>query len=141
MPLTVFQSIPLDGIIVVASPQELVSLIVEKAVNMANMMNIPILGLVENMSYVQCPDCGRKIQLFGESHIEEVAAKHGLAGAGPYSRGSPAWPGRWTAAVSSCLKATGWMPPWTVWRICNSGLAALVPQRVFPAGVLSCPKR
>ncbi len=78
VPLTVFQSIPLDGIIVVASPQELVSLIVEKAVNMANMMNIPILGLVENMSYVQCPDCGRKIQLFGESHIEEVAAKHGL---------------------------------------------------------------
>ena len=59
VPLTVFQSIPLDGIIVVASPQELVSLIVEKAVNMANMMNIPILGLVENMSYVQCPDCGR----------------------------------------------------------------------------------
>ncbi len=78
VPLTVFQSIPLDGIIVVASPQELVSLIVEKAVNMANMMNIPILGLVENMSYVACPDCGKKIYLFGESHIEEVAEKHGL---------------------------------------------------------------
>lgn len=78
VPLTVFQSIPLDGIIVVTSPQELVSVIVEKAVNMAEMMNIPILGLVENMSYVTCPDCGKKIQVFGESHLEKVAARHGL---------------------------------------------------------------
>ncbi|MBE6906207.1 Mrp/NBP35 family ATP-binding protein [Marasmitruncus massiliensis] len=76
VPLTVFQSVPLDGIIVVASPQELVELIVEKAVKMANMMNIPIIGLVENMSYVQCPDCGRKIQVFGESHIDAIGEKY-----------------------------------------------------------------
>ena len=79
VPLTVFQSIPLDGIIVVTSPQELVSVIVEKAVNMAKMMNIPILGLVENMSYVSCPDCGKEIHVFGESHLEEIAARSGLA--------------------------------------------------------------
>ena len=79
VPLTVFQSIPLDGIIVVTSPQELVSVIVEKAVRMAEMMNIPILGLVENMSYAVCPDCGKEIRVFGESHLEEVAARHGLA--------------------------------------------------------------
>lgn len=78
VPLTVFQSIPLDGIIIVASPQELVGMIVEKAVNMANMMNIPILGLVENMSYVVCPDCGKQIKAFGESHIDEIAEKYGL---------------------------------------------------------------
>ena len=77
VPLTIFQSIPLDGIIIVSSPQELVSMIVEKAANMANMMNIPVLGLVENMSYVKCPDCGKEIKIFGESHIEEVAEKHG----------------------------------------------------------------
>lgn len=75
VPLTVFQSIPVDGIIVAASPQELVGMIVEKAVNMANMMNIPVLGLVENMSYVECPDCGKKIEVFGESHIDEIAKK------------------------------------------------------------------
>lgn len=78
VPLTVFQSIPLDGIIIVASPQELVSMIVEKAVNMAKMMNIPILGLVENMSYLKCPDCGKEIKIFGDSHIEEVAKEHHL---------------------------------------------------------------
>jgi Mrp family chromosome partitioning ATPase len=72
-PLTVFQSIPVDGIIIVTSPQELVSMIVEKAVNMAKMMNIPILGLVENMSYLKCPDCGKEIKLFGDSHLEEIA--------------------------------------------------------------------
>lgn len=76
VPLTIFQSIPLDGIIIVASPQELVGMIVEKAVNMARMMNIPIVGLVENMSYVQCPDCGKKIYVFGESHIEEIAKEY-----------------------------------------------------------------
>lgn len=76
VPLTIFQSIPLDGIIIVASPQELVGMIVEKAVNMARMMNIPIVGLVENMSYVQCPDCGKKIYVFGESHIEETAKEY-----------------------------------------------------------------
>ena len=78
VPLTVFQSIPLDGIVIVTSPQELVSMIVAKAVNMAKMMNIPVLGLVENLSYVKCPDCGKEIKVFGESHIEEVAEKHGL---------------------------------------------------------------
>ncbi len=78
VPLTVFQSLPLDGIIMVTSPQELVSLIVSKAVNMAKMMHIPILGLVENMSYVECPDCGKRISVFGESHLEETAAKYQL---------------------------------------------------------------
>ena len=78
VPLTVFQSIPLDGIIVVTSPQELVSMIVAKAVNMAEMMNVPIIGLVENMSYAQCPDCGKKFSVFGESHVDQIAEKHGL---------------------------------------------------------------
>lgn len=75
--LTVFQSLPLDGIIIVTSPQELVSMIVEKAVKMANMMNIPILGIIENMSYFECPDCGKKHSIFGESHIDEVAERFG----------------------------------------------------------------
>ena len=78
VPLTVFQSLPVDGIIVVTSPQELVSMIVEKAVNMANMMNIPVLGIVENMSWVACPDCGRKIFPFGESKTAKVALEHGV---------------------------------------------------------------
>lgn len=78
VPLTVFQSIPVDGIIIVTSPQELVSMIVEKAVKMADMMDIPILGIVENMSYVLCPDCGRKIHVFGESKLEAIAARHGI---------------------------------------------------------------
>ena len=77
VPLTVFQSLPLDGIIVVASPQELVSMIVEKAVRMAELMNVPILGLVENMSYFKCPDCGKEHKIFGESHIDEIAEKFG----------------------------------------------------------------
>jgi len=78
VPLTVFQSIPVDGIVVVASPQELVGMIVEKAVNMAGMMNIPALALVENMSYMNCPDCGKKINVFGESHIDEIASRYGV---------------------------------------------------------------
>ena len=78
VPLTVFQSIPVDGIIVVTSPQELVSMIVGKAVKMARMMNIPILGLVENMSYFECPDCGKKHSVFGESHIEEIAKQYDI---------------------------------------------------------------
>jgi len=77
VPLTVFQTMPLDGIVIVSSPQELVSMIVSKAANMADMMNIPVFGLVENMSYVKCPDCGKEIRVFGESHIEEVAASFG----------------------------------------------------------------
>ena len=78
VPLTVFQSLPVDGIIIVASPQELVGMIVEKAVNMAKMMNIPVIGLVENMAYMACPDCGRKLYPFGQGKTAEVAAKHGL---------------------------------------------------------------
>ena len=78
VPLTVFQSLPVDGIIVVTSPQELVSMIVTKAVKMAEMMHIPVLGLVENYSYYQCPDCGKRHAVFGESHIDEIAAGHGL---------------------------------------------------------------
>lgn len=78
VPLTVFQSIPVDGIIVVATPQELVGMIVEKAINMARIMNIPILGLVENMSYAVCPDCGKRIDVFGKSRIDEIAEKGNL---------------------------------------------------------------
>jgi Mrp family chromosome partitioning ATPase len=78
VPLTVFQSIAVDGIIVITSPQELVSMIVSKAVKMAEMMNIPIIGLVENMSYFRCPDNGKDYQIFGESHIDEIADKHNL---------------------------------------------------------------
>ncbi len=79
VPLTVFQTMPVDGIVIVASPQELVSMIVEKAANMANMMDVPILGLVENMSYVACPDCGRKIFVFGDSHADEIAQRYGIS--------------------------------------------------------------
>lgn len=77
VPLTVFQSLPVDGVVIVTSPQELVSMIVAKAVNMAGMMNIPVLGIVENMSYLRCPDCGKEIRLFGESHVEQTAEKFG----------------------------------------------------------------
>ena len=77
VPLTVFQSLPLDGVVIVSSPQDLVSMIVSKAANMAKMMNVPVLGLVENMCYIKCPDCGKEIKVFGESHIEEVAEKFG----------------------------------------------------------------
>lgn len=78
VPLTVFQSIAVDGIIIVTSPQELVSMIVSKAVNMAEQMNIPILGLVENMSYFKCPDCGKEYKIFGDSHIEKIAQNHNI---------------------------------------------------------------
>lgn len=77
VPLTVYQSIPLDGIIVVTSPQKLVSMIVEKAIKMAQIMNIPVLGIVENFSYVECPDCKKRISVFGESNIDEVAKQNG----------------------------------------------------------------
>ena len=76
VPLTVFQSIPLAGIIIVTTPQDLVKMVVEKAVNMANMMNIPVLGIVENMSYLTCPDCGKKIDVFGESKVEALANEY-----------------------------------------------------------------
>lgn len=77
VPLTVFQALPLDGIVIVTSPQELVSMIVSKAVNMAKMMNIPILGIVENMSYFECPDCKKRTSIFGESHVHDVAKENG----------------------------------------------------------------
>ena len=78
VPLTVFQSLPLDGIIVVTSPQELVGMIVSKAVNMAKLMNIPVIGLVENMSYYECPECGRREEIFGKSRVEETAKEFGI---------------------------------------------------------------
>lgn len=79
VPLTVFQSIPIDGVIIVTTPQDLVGMIVEKAVNMAEMMNVPILGIVENMSYITCPDCGRKISVFGKSGVDEIAKAHNIS--------------------------------------------------------------
>ncbi len=78
VPLTVFQSLPVDGIVIVTSPQELVSMIVEKAVKMAKLMNIPILGIIENMSYFECPDCGKRHKIYGDSHIEEIAKEYGI---------------------------------------------------------------
>ena len=79
VPLTVFQSLPVDGIIIVTSPQELVSMIVAKAVNMAKLMNIPVLGIVENMSYYKCPDCGKEHEIFGASKVKQVAEEFGIA--------------------------------------------------------------
>ena len=78
VPLTVFQSIPISGIVIVTTPQDLVKMVVEKAVNMAKMMNVPVLGLVENMSYLSCPDCGKKIEVFGKSHAQEIASEYGI---------------------------------------------------------------
>lgn len=78
VPLTIFQSLPLDGIVIVTTPQDLVGMIVKKAVNMANMMNVPILGIVENMSYINCPDCGRKIHVFGDSKVDAIAMENGI---------------------------------------------------------------
>ena len=78
VPLTVFQSIPLAGIVIVTTPQDLVKMVVEKAVNMANMMNVPVLGLVENMSYLSCPDCGKQIEVFGHSKAKAIAAEYGI---------------------------------------------------------------
>ncbi len=78
VPLTVFQSLPVDGIIIMTSPQELVSMVVTKAVKMAEMMNVPILGIIENYSYLACPDCGKHIAVFGESHVDEIAKEHQL---------------------------------------------------------------
>ena len=80
VPLTVFQSLPVDGIVIVTSPQELVQMIVKKAINMAGMMNIPVLGMVENYSFLRCPDCGKEIPLFGESHIQQVSEEIGKIG-------------------------------------------------------------
>ena len=78
VPLTVFQSLPVKGIVIVTTPQDLVSMIVSKAINMANLMNVPVLGIVENMSYFECPDCKSKHYVFGESHLNEIAAAYGI---------------------------------------------------------------
>ena len=78
VPLTVFQMLPIDGIIIVSSPQELVSMVVAKSINMAKMMNIPIIGVVENMAYIKCPKCDEKIRIFGNGHFDEDVARHGL---------------------------------------------------------------
>ena len=78
VPLTVFQSLPVDGVVIVTSPQDLVQMIVKKAYNMARQMNIPVLGIVENYSYVKCPDCGKELRIFGESHIDEIAGELGV---------------------------------------------------------------
>ena len=78
VPLTVFQSLPVEGIVIVSSPQDLVRMIVKKAYNMAKAMNVPVIGIVENYSYFKCPDCGKEIKVFGESHIDEIAAEMGL---------------------------------------------------------------
>ena len=106
VPLTVFQSLPVDGIIVVTSPQELVSMVVEKAVKMAEKMDVPIVGVVENMSYVACPDCGKKIYLFGEGKSEEAAKRHNLPllARCPSTRSSPPL---WTRARSKSSRAHG----------------------------------
>ena len=78
IPLTVFQALPVDGILIVTTPQDLVSMIVRKAVGMAKMMDVPILGIIENMSYVKCPHCGEEIHMFGHSHVDETAAAEGI---------------------------------------------------------------
>jgi len=78
VPLTIYQSLPVDGLITVTSPQSLVSMVVSKAVKMAGMLEIPMLGVVENMSYVECPDCGKKIEVFGPSHADEIAAQYNI---------------------------------------------------------------
>ena len=78
VPLTVFQSLPIDGVVIVTTPQDLVGMIVEKAVNMAGLMNIPVIGIVENMSYFKCPDCGKEHAIFGESRVEELAKEYGI---------------------------------------------------------------
>ena len=98
VPLTVMQSIPVDGIVVVTSPQELVGMIVEKAVKMAGLLNIPIVGIVENLSYFECPDCGKKHYLFGESHLEDIAAKNSI----PETARIPIYP-KLAAAVDAGL--------------------------------------
>ena len=91
VPLTVFQSLPVDGIIIVTSPQELVGMIVEKAAKMAKMMNIPVLGLVENMSWIGCPDCGKKIYPFGESQTAKVALEEGIPRRWRWKKVSRCW--------------------------------------------------
>lgn len=116
VPLTVFQSLPVDGVIIVTSPQELVQMIVGKAVHMAKHMEVPVIGIVENMSYIQCPDCDKKIHMFGESHVEETAAEFGLQVLGKlpldprvataYDSGEvQLFPGHWDKAIGDAVEA------------------------------------
>ena len=107
--LTVFQSLPLAGIVIVTSPQELVSMIVTKAVKMAEMMNVPVLGIVENMSYFVCPDCGKKHFLFGTSHIEKVAAEHGISNV-------PTAAGRLRFSARASSRRLRWSTACRCWR-------------------------
>ena len=128
------QSIPLDGIVIVASPQELVGMVVEKAVKMAEMMEVPIVGLVENMSYVACPDCGKRIYLFGQGKTAEAAERHHL----PVLAEMPIDPGpgrpHRTPGISSPSRAPGWRPLPTSWRANNDNAALCLPQcGVFPS--------
>lgn len=121
VPLTVFQSLAVDGIVVVTSPQELVSMIVSKAVRMAEIMHVPVLGLIENMSYFPCPDTGKDYQIFGESHIEEIAARHSLPVlaklpidpeiSAACDRGAiECYDGKWLDAVPKTLEKTLYVP-------------------------------
>lgn len=116
VPLTVFQSLPVDGIIIVTSPQELVGMIVEKAVHMAQMMNVPVLGIVENMSYFECDECGKRHFIFGESHLEEIAERNGIANIArlPMDRNLAAacdagkiemFDGQWLEAIADAIEA------------------------------------
>ena len=115
VPLTIFQSIPVDGIIIVTSPQELVSMIVEKAMKMAQMMNIPILGMVENMSYLQCPDCGKKVEVFGPSSADAIGAEYGI----PVIAKLPIDPKLAMLSDAGRIEfheTRKWMPWWTFWQ-------------------------
>lgn len=132
--LSVFQSIPLDGIVIVASPQELVSMVVEKAVKMAEMMEVPIVGLVENMSYVTCPDCGKQIHLFGQGKTAEAAERHHLPVLAEMPI-DPALPPLPTPETSSPSRAAGWRLPPTSWRGNNAQRRAV---SFHGAGV--CPR-
>jgi Mrp family chromosome partitioning ATPase len=129
VPLTVFQSLPLDGIVIVTSPQDLVSLIVQKAIHMAQMMKIPIIGLVENMSHIVCPHCGKKISVFGDGKTEAVAKEAGI----PYlaaCRSTPTWPGCAMPARSNGFTRAISMNVWPRWKKCRS-TGRCLPYRLY----------
>lgn len=125
VPLTVFQSLPVDGIIVVTSPQELVSMIVTKAVKMAQLMNVPIVGVIENYSYLVCPDCKKRINVFGDSHIGEITDNLGidLLAKIPID---PELASSATRGLSSCLRANGWRTHAIKSKSCNILLSVIV---------------
>ena len=107
--LTVFQSLPVDGIVIVTSPQELVAMIIEKAVKMADLMNVPVVGIVENMSYFVCPECGRQHKIFGESHIEDIASRYGIKAAAKLAM-DPEIAHNCDRGMAECLKTEGLEP-------------------------------